>query len=161
MDRVLLPLAAVFAALCLVLAGYEHLQAERVRTQLNNLQRDTDEARRMQTEANARELARRALKQSEVVHAQVQATQAADAAADRARADRNRLHDALAAVVAAHATPDPAAPAHCPPANPAAAVLAGLLDRCVERREELARFADRAWIAGEACERSYDALTDR
>lgn len=162
-ERLLLPLAAIVSALCLVLAGYEHLQAERVRTQLNNLRIDVAESTKRQAIANQRETGRRLLRQIEVTDVQLLKTQAAEAAADRTRTERDGLRSDLAAFVARAAAPDPApdpaAPGQCPPAAPAVAVLARLLDRSADEREELARFADRAWIAGEACQRSYDALT--
>lgn len=159
-------LAAVAVALSLGTAGYQYARAERARTQANaarselsQLRRDVAEATARQAIANQREAARRALVQSEVIHAQVQKTAAAEAAADRARTERDRLRDDLAAVVAARTGPDPAAAGECEAAGEAVAVLAGLLNRVGAEREELARFADRAWLAGEACQRSYDALT--
>lgn len=158
-------IAAVAVALSLGTAGYQYVQAERARTQANAARNDLSQLRREVAEAtarqaidNQREGARRVLVQSEVIHAQVQKTAAADAAADRARTERDRLRDDLAAVVAARTAPDPAAACECEAAGEAVAVLAGLLNRVGAEREELARFSDRAWLAGEGCQRSYDAL---
>jgi hypothetical protein len=159
-------IAAVAVALSLGTAGYQYVRAERARTQataarndLSQLRREVAEATARQAIDNQREGARRVLVQSEVIHAQVQKTAAADAAADRARTERDRLRNDLAAVVAAATGPHPSAACSCQAAGETVSVLAGLLHRVAAEREELARFADRAWLAGEGCERSYDALT--
>lgn len=75
---------------------------------------------------------------------------AAAAAADRMRAQ-------LDAFVAAHRA-DPAPVADGPPAGSALDLLADLFVRVDARAGELADYADRARIAGQQCERDYDAL---
>jgi hypothetical protein len=158
-ERFLTPVALLVAVLALGIAAWKHIEAERARTQLNELRLAVAESTKRQAIANQQEGARRVFRQTEAIHAQVLKTEAAAASADRARRERDGLRSDLAAVVAAATGPHPAAAAQCPTAQPAVAVLAGLLDRVTEEREELARFADRAWLAGEACQRSYDALT--
>lgn len=85
---------------------------------------------------------------------------ASDRDAARAAADDalRRLRDA-AAVRASAGAADPAAGAGSAPAGAADVVPADVLGRCAARVLELADYADRARIAGAACEQSYRALT--
>ena len=53
----------------------------------------------------------------------------------------------------------PAAAAGSPATGDALDLLADVLSRADERAGELAEYADRARIAGQQCERDYDALT--
>lgn len=76
---------------------------------------------------------------------------AAAAAADAAR----RLRDQLAAERSRARAADPAAAASSP-ADRTADVLAA----CVDRYRDVAAAADRAVIAGQACERAYGALSE-
>lgn len=79
---------------------------------------------------------------------------------DRADADaagrdlRLRLAAAIAAVRSA------SAPGGAPAGDPIG-VLADVLDRADARAEVLAEYADRARVAGAACERAYDSLRQR
>lgn len=81
---------------------------------------------------------------------------AADASA-RALAAERLLQRARAAVDRAPAQAASAAESG-PPTDPAAGLLADVLGRCVAQLGLVADFADRAHIAGEACERAYDSL---
>lgn len=47
------------------------------------------------------------------------------------------------------------------PSSDPIGVLAGLLDRADRRAEEVAAYADRIRLAGESCERSFDAVVGR
>ena len=72
-----------------------------------------------------------------------------------------RLQQRVAALVAEarSATRDPGTAKPSPPADDAIGVLADLQRRANETAGIMADFADRASIAGQACERSYNALT--
>lgn len=99
--------------------------------------------------------------------AQKEASDEAQRLAARARAADLMARDAgqrllsRAAVVAAQC----AAPASYPgaaassPAAPGAGLLAGVLRSLVDEGQRYAAIADEARIAGQACERAYDALT--
>ncbi|NWE18022.1 DUF2514 family protein [Pseudomonas sp. P7548] len=75
---------------------------------------------------------------------------AADAAGDRMHADANKL--------AATACRDTGAAQRGASATRAAMVLSDLFQRADKRAGELAIAYDRAKIAGQACERSYDGI---
>ncbi|MEX3556616.1 MAG: DUF2514 family protein [Burkholderia gladioli] len=81
----------------------------------------------------------------------------ADAATAASAADGLRRQVAALVSRARHSTPA----AGSAPADDPIGVLADVLGRADERAGELAAYADRARIAGQACERSYDALTRR
>lgn len=91
------------------------------------------------------------------------ATKDADAARGDARDARDaadRLRKRVADLLAAARAPkDLAAPHGGPPAGDPLDVLTDVLGRADKRAGELAAYADRARIAGLACEASYDALT--
>lgn len=117
-----------------------------------------------QAESDARAEERRtATAQLEVIRdahtAQVQRLQVdADAARGAAGKLRERV-DTLAAT-AREAARNPAAAGGSAPAEEAIGLLAELQRRADERAGILARIADERGIAGEACERSYDSLTN-
>lgn len=92
-----------------------------------------------------------------VNHDQIQALRAD---VGRLRSVTGGLRDDLARIRAdaAAAASDPSASAASKAAATAGAVLAELLDRCSERRAELARYADEARTAGALCVATYDAL---
>ncbi len=126
----------------------------------------------------ARERGRQALAQVKAVDdarieeqrraaAQMEIANAAKRDADAARADardagaatdrlRVRVNELLAA---ARASKDSAAFAGGPAAGDPLGVLADVLERADRRAGILAEYADAARIAGQACERAYDALT--
>ena len=88
------------------------------------------------------------------------AEQAAADAAARAAAAERLLQRARAVAARAPASAASAAESG-PTTDPAAGLLADVLGRCVAQLGIVADFADRAHIAGEACERAYDSLTPR
>ncbi len=79
---------------------------------------------------------------------------------DRADADAagRDLRLRLAAAIAAGRSAS--APGGAPAGDPIG-VLADVLDRADARAEVLAEYADRARVAGAACERAYDSLRQR
>ncbi|WP_125117736.1 DUF2514 family protein [Bordetella trematum] len=85
---------------------------------------------------------------------------AADAAADGLRADLGRLRTRANTLARAAADRDPAATHGSPPGAAGADLLAYMLGRVSRRAAELASVADRARIAGLACERAYDSLVE-
>lgn len=125
-------------------------------------------ARTQAAEAQAREAAL-VLRQQEIERRLIAAQENADAArqqteqavADataRAAAAERLLQRARAVAARAPASAASAAESG-PPIDPAAGLLADVLGRCVAQLGLVADFADRAHIAGQACERAYDSLT--
>lgn len=105
----------------------------------------------------------RAKRLQEILDAEHLARLDVEASARRAVAADVGLRGELArlAARARAAGADPAATGEREAAIAAVPVLAGLFEQCSERRAELARHADAARIAGQTCERAYDALTTR
>lgn len=158
-PRIIAGLLAVLALL--VFAAYQAREAQQARTELLTFKaRATQQALDL-TNQHARETARRLFVQSEVIHAQVQQTEQLRAAAGRAADADRSLRGELARLAARSraAAADPSATGASQAAAEAGAVLADLLGQCSSRRQELAEYADSARIAGEACQRSYEALT--
>lgn len=129
--------------------GYHHGQAREQRKAAAAVQAATVAARA--------EESRRSLRLQENIDAELLARQAAqrDAAAAHAAADSLRLTAAGFASVPSN----PASAPGCPAAADRAGVLADLLGSAAARADELAEQADSARIAGQLCERAYDALT--
>lgn len=164
--RTILALLAVIGALAF--AGYQTHRADRAELALANKVTELANARTEAAQAQAKQIAEHRAKEStwrtnqaEAVHAEVLKTQAARAAAARESAAARSLSSELARVAARGraAAADPGASADSQAAATASAVLADLLGRCSQRRSELAQYADSARIAGETCQRSYEALT--
>ncbi|KVK90357.1 DUF2514 family protein [Burkholderia cepacia] len=127
--------------------------------------RDTDQSRTVETQAQRiRELVverdeidRIARQQKGNAENASKQREQARAAADVADAAANSLRKQVAELVAR--TRDPAAPAGSAAAGGALDLLANVLGRADQRAGDLAEYADRARIAGQQCERDYDALT--
>lgn len=102
--------------------------------------------------------AQRVADQQEITRHANQAAAAAQGDAARARAAAARVRAQAAADAARARAADPASRQQCEAAAAAAVLYADLLGRAVDRNVELADFADRASIAGEACQRAYDTL---
>ncbi|AOK00204.1 DUF2514 family protein [Burkholderia vietnamiensis] len=100
---------------------------------------------------------RRTAAQSEIAKDANQQRTAALADAFAARAAAGSLQQRVDQLVAA--ARHPTAAAGGPAAGDALDLLADVLGRADERAGELAEYADRARIAGQQCERDYDALT--
>ncbi|MDN7454851.1 DUF2514 family protein [Burkholderia cenocepacia] len=99
---------------------------------------------------------RRTAAQSEIANDANQQRTAALADAFAARAAAGSLQQRVDQLVAAR---HPAATAGSPAAGDALDLLADVLGRIDRRAGDLAEYADRARIAGQQCERDYDALT--
>ncbi|KVH55294.1 hypothetical protein WK78_29510 [Burkholderia cepacia] len=127
--------------------------------------RDADQARTVETQAQRiRELVverdesdRIARQQQGNAENASNQREQARAAADAADAAANSLRKQVAELLAR--TRDPAAPAGSAAAGGALDLLANVLGRADQRAGDLAEYADRARIAGQQCERDYDALT--
>lgn len=108
-----------------------------------------------------REEQRRIIEQTEIAYEAKRKADKAGSAALAADAAARELRARVAALVNASRSPgDPAAAGAGTSAPDAIAVLADVLGRCEARERAVARFADAAHIAGLACERAYDALTN-
>ncbi|MDD2108906.1 DUF2514 domain-containing protein [Pseudomonas asiatica] len=157
-------IAAVFVLLGSHWAAYQHgLSVERTNAGQASAKRDSgDRLAEVIGERDARqEEQRRATAQEEArAHAQEERT-TADAGAAGADAAGQRLRNDAARFAASVSCsgPDTAAIARGQAATRAAMVLSDLLTRADERAGELATALDRARVAGQQCEREYDALT--
>ncbi|HDR8931678.1 TPA: DUF2514 family protein [Burkholderia vietnamiensis] len=100
---------------------------------------------------------RRTAAQSEIAKDANQQRTAALADAFAARAAAGSLQQRVDQLVAA--AHHPAATTRSPAAGDALDLLADVLGRADQRAGDLAEYADRARIAGQQCERDYDALT--
>ncbi len=103
---------------------------------------------------------RRTAAQTEIANAAIQDAKAAQADARIADAARRELLARATALANAARRPgDSGIVGSGPAAGDAAGLLADVLGKIDQRAQDLAEFADAAHIAGQACERSYDALT--
>ncbi|MCO1435458.1 DUF2514 domain-containing protein [Burkholderia multivorans] len=145
---------AFIVALSITAAGcYFKGHADGVRTTAAAAQKAQAEA---VAAARAEEQRRTAAQQENANHAAKERDQArADAAAAASAADGLRKQVATLIERARH----PAATTGSAAAGDALDLLADVLGRVDERAGELAEYADRARIAGQQCERDYDALT--
>lgn len=146
-------LAVIVAAIVGLAGGYFKGHADGVRT--------TDAAaQKAQLDAVAAartEEQRRTAAQSEIANDANQQRTAALADAFAARAAAGSLQQRVDQLVAA--ARHPAAAAGGPATGDALDLLANVLGQANQRAGELAEYADRARIAGQQCERDYDALT--
>lgn len=97
--------------------------------------------------------------QNEVIHDATEQARRARTDADRAAAAERRMLERLRA--AGGASTHPAAAGASAPAGETAGMHADLLGRCVSDLRRMAAIADERGIAGQACERSYDALKEQ
>lgn len=102
---------------------------------------------------------RRIAAQTEIANAAKQEAEQARADARAADAVASQLRQRVAELVAASRAGNPAAASGSEAAGDPLGVLADVLSRADRRAGILAEYADAARVAGEACERSYDALT--
>lgn len=136
-----------------VIAGIDADRARERRDQALSQVKAVDDARI--------EEQRRTAAQTEIANAAIQNAKAAQADARAADAARRELLARAAALANAARRPgDSNAVGGSAPAFNAADLLADVLGKIDQRAQELAEFADAAHIAGQACERSYDSLTN-
>lgn len=103
---------------------------------------------------------RRTAAQTEIANAAIQQAESARADARAADGTRRELLARAAALASAGRRPaDPGAVGGGAPATSATDMLVDVLGRADARAGELAAYADAARLAGQACERSYDALS--
>ena len=113
------------------------------------------------TQENLRESNRRTVVvQQEATHAD-QAASAARADADAAHSAGERLRLRLAAAERGRAASDPAAASPGATADTPSLVPYDVFESVRAAGERLAGYADQSRIAGQACERSYDALSQK
>ena len=105
------------------------------------------------------ETTRRLTAQQEAARAAAQQARQARADAADAAGAAERLRQRAAELAAGAGACDPTAAAGGPAASAPGLVLADMLGRLEARGRELAAALDAASTAGEACERSYEALT--
>jgi hypothetical protein len=152
------PLWAWPLAGALAWGTWQHLQAADIRAEFESAKaRAAVENFKASERASAETARREAAQRKDLEHANELAT-AALADADRLRATDGRLRERIAAVVAAAGRGDTAAGGVVTSAGDPIGMLADVFGRCRERIRALARHADRARIAGQACEADYDAL---
>lgn len=123
--------------------------------------RQTAEAFQTSEHYRAEESARES-SQLEAINAAQTRIVALSAALDRAGESSQRLQRAVDAAASAHcrgAASDPAAAAGSPPAEAAGDLLVLVHRRLDEAAGGVGTFADKSRIAGQLCERAYDALT--
>lgn len=105
---------------------------------------------------------RRTAAQTEIANVATKDAETARADARTAGAAAEQLRRRIADLVAAsRAAGNPAAAGAGPATDDPIGMLADVLSRADQRAGVLAGYADAARIAGQACERSYDALTPR
>lgn len=165
------PLRYAAAGLLVLLLAFGLVQSARLQRAETAIQ--TERAGRAQDKAAAAMAAASAVmaaraeeqrRQAEIQEtADVAKTQAAAARRDAiaAAGSRDRMQQRAAELAAScdGGSQDPAAAEGGPPAAGPGLVLAELLRRSAERSGQLAEYADQARIAGQACERAYQALT--
>lgn len=157
MTRALI--VALVAALAL--AGWQYTRALHLKTDLAELRADIDrQVREAEQQARATEQARTAKIQEALDDAHKKRT-IAEADARRASAASVSLRKYADSLAARCAPASPEAPASSPATEAPGLVLANMLGRLDEAAGELARYADEARIAGEACQGAYVVLIRR
>ncbi|HHT8903079.1 TPA: DUF2514 family protein [Burkholderia cenocepacia] len=146
-------LAVIVAAIVGLAGGYFKGHADGVRTTAAAAQKAQLDA----VAAARTEEQRRTAAQSEIANDANQQRTAALADAFAARAAAGSLQQRVDQLIAA--ARHPAAAAGSPATGDALDLLADVLGRSDETSGELAKIADDRGIAGQQCERDYDALT--
>lgn len=150
------------AWLVIAIAGWGAWNGHRAQSARDTLRDAEQTAATARANAKTQALARHAqvgADHREIISAAERATSLQRDAADRARAERDRvLRDFRRARDAASTVAAAAAATAGPPASAPADLSADLLGRCSQRVLDLAAYADSASTAGAACERAYNAL---
>ena len=133
--------------------GWQRHEAQQAAATLASQQATAAVQREAALQASIAETSRRLAAQERVTEDAQRSTVKARAAAAGAAGAAQRLRQQLAALRADAGAEHPAAAA-----SSSTDRLADLLGHCADRYREVAAAADRAIIAGAACERSYDTL---
>lgn len=152
-------LVSILLAMAIAVGGTWQVQDWRYGTQLADIERDQALAITEAGNAARKEEQRRQAKVNEEASNAREQNKAAAVDAGTADAAGDRLH-VEAGKFAATACADPGAAKRGASATRAAMVLSDLLQRADKRAGELAVAYDRARIAGMACERSYQSLSN-
>lgn len=146
-------------ALALLLAGWQWRKAVSIEAEYASYRADISGQISL-AEATARaEEQRRTAQIQEAQDAAHKARLAAESDARAARASADRLRQRAAELAASCSASNPTPAASSPAASAPGSVLADMLFRVDEAAGELARYADESRIAGQLCERSYEALS--
>lgn len=157
---------ALIAAVALLLAllGWQWGRAEHAGRRADAAEvaaRAATDAHRREAKARAEE-SRRVMRLQEAQDAEHLARQSAQRDAAAARAAAHGLRERADAVAAAGCPAgDPGTAPRGPSASNGPHLLADVLGELAARADRLAEQADAARIAGQLCERAYDALTER
>lgn len=150
-------LAAVLAALAL--AGWQWREATAARAELSAKRLAIAQQIADATTAARAEEQRRTLKIQEAQDAELIARQAAQADAGRARSAADRLRQRAAELAASCTAGHPSTAGSSPATDSPGDLLAYMQQRIDDAAQQLGEYADQARIAGQLCERSYEALT--
>lgn len=165
LERIAMPLLGLALAAALALAGWQWREAvaarsdaAAVRLQFAEYRETQERQTRQALEQQRADKARGDKTRQEAIDAEFLARQSAEADAARLRASHGQLQryaEDLATSLG-RAAGDPAIAGRCEAAVNELAVVVGALD---DFAEEAATAADSARIAGQLCERAYQALT--
>lgn len=146
-------------ALALLLAGWQWRKAVSIEAEYARYRADISGQISL-AEATARaEEQRRTIRAQEAQDAAYKARLAAESDARAARASADRLRQRAAELAASCSARDPAPASPGQAASAPGDLLADMLFRLDEAAGELARHADESRIAGQLCQRSYEALS--
>lgn len=161
------PQRIFFAAVLVILAlaggsvlTYRH-ERDAARTELATARLDAARAQVKAVDDARIEEQRRTAAQTEIANVATKDAETARADARAADSVADRLRQRVAELVAAGRNPgNPTSAGAGPATGDPLDVLADVLGRADKRAGDLAEYADAAHIAGQACERAYDALTN-
>lgn len=159
LERIAAPLISLLIAGLLALSGWQYLRAERAEATIERERAEVAQQIATKTEEARTEERRRTRTIQEAQDAEYLARVAAQADASRTRRALDRLREQVDNLASRRAASDSAAPDGGTAAAAPDQLLADMLGRLGAAAVELAEHADRARIAGQLCERAYQALT--
>ncbi|USE78817.1 DUF2514 domain-containing protein [Cupriavidus gilardii] len=151
-------IAALTLGACLFAAGWT-AQGWRKDAEIAQIRREAAVDQVKATDRARAEEQRRIKEQTEIANAAKREAEQARADARAADAVAGQLRQRVAELVAASRAGNPAPASGGAAAGDTLGVLADVLSRADRRAGILAEYADAARIAGQACERAYDALS--